>query len=146
MFKVTAIVSAANLAGFLAQTQGAHVEPFNGVGSGASNPPVRAHTEPATEAPAAATQAPQTAEAKRTRKPKDTPPPEDTPPPAGGHNRHNLVGGAAEEVDRDALLEKFTALVDVDYDKALDALTSFNVQRFSEIPDDKLAEFAKAIE
>lgn len=49
-------------------------------------------------------------------------------------------------LDRGVLLERFTSLVESDYDRALDALDAFGVSRFSEVPDEQLEAFAEAIQ
>lgn len=140
MFKVTlpgpVFVSPDNLSAFLAIAGAAQVEQAS-----------TAHAAPDPEEPNKGSTVTSMAPPRRGRPAKETPkeePKEEPTPPAGNHNRHNLVD-AAPAIDRDTLLAKFTDLVDADYDKALEALTSFGVTRFSEIPDEKLADFAKAI-
>lgn len=139
MFKVTipgpVYVSAENLAGLLAFIGIAQVEVSDG------ETPMAA--EAVATAPAQATTGNSQANKPRGRPAKTTPPPEAAEtPPAAQQKPADLVGGAP---DRAELLAKFTALVDSDYDKALEALTSFKVQRFSDIPDDQLGAFAAAI-
>ena len=141
MFKVTVNVSEDDLFSFLEQVGTAEVEHIPGTGRAR-----QADQVPFTPAAAAPAEAPPPAAAPKPRGRRPNPPPDAPAEPPAQNSQvtdvKDLLGGTP---DRAELLTKFTALVDSDYDKALEALTSFKVQRFSDIPDDQLGAFAAAI-
>lgn len=71
-------------------------------------------------------------------------PAKDEPAADAGEGKGDSKGDAPPEVDTD-LLERFTALVDKDYDAALALLEGFGVARFSDLTPEQSAAFADAL-
>lgn len=90
------------------------------------------------EAPKAEGETAPTEPPKRRGRPPKAKPEGETPEP-------KKEASPAEKGKSDVLLQRFTRLVDKDYDAASDLLEKFGIDRFSQLPEAKYSEFSVAL-